>query len=169
MTETVKEYAEEQNLSVQEVLIKCRELGLKADSKDSILDEDAIIMLDNAINVISTDSEIDYNEADVLDEAVENIMMESNLKEVKDNGAKKQKLKKKNSSDTEYAKNKKAMYKNKEKLTSNEVDENVIAYKENMTVGELAQVLNVNGTELVKKLFELGMMLNINQSIDFGL
>ena len=45
MNMTVKEYAEEQHLSVQEILIKCRDLGLKADSKDSILDTDAVIML----------------------------------------------------------------------------------------------------------------------------
>jgi len=165
---TVKEYAEELGISIQEVLEKAKELGSKVTSGTDMLSEDDVIMLDNAINVISSDSEMDFSEADVLDEAVENIMMESNLKEVKDNGAKKQKLKKKNSTDNaEFIKNKKAMYKNKEKLATNEVDENVIAYKEGMTVSELAELLSVSGTELVKKLFTLGMMININQSIDF--
>ena len=165
---TVKEYASELGISVQEVLEKAKELGSKVSSGTDMLSEDDVIMLDNAINIISSDSEIDFHEADVLDEAVENIMMESNLKEVKDNGVKKQKLKKKNSYDnSEFIKNKKEMYKNKEKLATNAVDENVIAYKEGMTVSELAEVLSVSGTELVKKLFTLGMMININQSIDF--
>lgn len=165
---TVKEYAEELGISVQEVLEKAKELGSKASDGTDMLSEDDVIMLDNAINIISSDSEMDFHEADVLDEAVENIMMESNLKEVKDNGVKKQKLKKKNSSDnSEYMKNKKAMYKNKEKLATNEVDENVVAYKEGMTVSDLAETLKVTGTELVKKLFTLGMMITVNQSIDF--
>lgn len=165
---TVKEYAEELGISVQEVLEKAKELGSKVSSGTDVLSEDDVIMLDNAINVISSDSEMDFQEADVLDEAVENIMMESNLKEVKDNGVKKQKLKKKNSNDnSEYIKNKKAMYKNKEKLATNEVDESVVAYKEGMTVSELAELLGVTGTELVKKLFTLGMMITVNQSIDF--
>lgn len=165
---TVKEYANELGISVQNVLEKARELGSKVSSGTDMLSEDDVIMLDNAINIISSDSEMDFHEEDVLDEAVENIMMESNLSSVKDNGVKKQKLKKKNSFDnTEYIKNKKAMYKNKEKLATNEVDENVIAYKEGMTVSEFAEKLSVTGTEIVKKLFSLGMMININQSIDF--
>ena len=164
---TVKEYANELGLSVQEILIKCRDLDIKVTGADDMLDEDSVIMLDNAINVISTDSEIDYNEADVLDEAVENIMMESNLQEVKDTGVKKQKLKKKNNNDNDYLKNKKAMYKNKEKLTTNEVMENIIVYKEGMTVADLANSLNVNGSEIVKKLFTLGLMISLNQAIDF--
>ncbi len=164
---TVKEYANELGLSVQEILIKCRDLDIKVTGADDMLDEDSVIMLDNAINVISTDSEIDYNEADVLDEAVENIMMESNLQEVKDTGVKKQKLKKKNNNDNDYLKNKKAMYKNKEKLTTNEVMENIIVYKEGMTVADLANSLNVNGSEIVKKLFTLGLMISLNQVIDF--
>ena len=165
---SVKDYANELGISVQEVLEKAKELGSKVNSGTDMLSEDDVIMLDNAINVISSDSEMDFHEADLIDEAVENIMMESNLKEVKDNGVKKQKLKKKNSNDnSEFIKNKKAMYKNKEKLSTNEIDENVVAYKEGMTVSELADVLSVSGTELVKKLFTLGMMININQSIDF--
>ena len=80
---TVKEYASELGISIQEVLEKAKELGSKVTSGTDMLSEDDVIMLDNAINVISSDSEMDFSEADVLDEAVENIMMESNLKEVK--------------------------------------------------------------------------------------
>lgn len=36
-----------------------------------------------------------------------------------------------------------------------------------MSVGELANLLNVQAVELVKKLMGLGVMANINQSIDF--
>ena len=61
------------------------------------------------------------------------------------------------------------MYKNKEKLVSNKatVGDNVVLYKENMTVAELAKELGVNGTELVRKLFNLGVMATLNNAIDF--
>ena len=60
------------------------------------------------------------------------------------------------------------MYKNKEKLMSNaSVSEKVVLYKENMTVGELAKELNVTSGELVKKLFNLGVMATINMPISF--
>ena len=167
---TVKDYANESGFTVQEVLEKCKELDIRVSNADDYLDDDGIIMLDNCMNLISTETEMDYEEADELDEAVENIMMDSKISVKDHNTVKKQKLKKKNVSETnknEYLKNKKAMYKNKEKLSSNAVDENVVLYKEGLTVSELAQELEVDGVVLVKKLFTMGMMLNLNQSIDF--
>ena len=167
---TVKDYAEESGFTIQEVLEKCKELDIKVSSGNDFLDDDGIIMLDNTMHLISTETEMDYNDADELDEAVENIMMDSNLQKKDDNSTKKQKLKKKGTNEnnkTEYLKNKKAMYKNKEKLTTNEVDENVILYKEGMTLGELSNSLEVNATEVMKKLIGMGLMITINQSIDF--
>ena len=61
----------------------------------------------------------------------------------------------------------KEMYKHKEKLQSNTVEENVITYTENMTVQDLANKLEVNGTELIKKLISLGLMVSLNQAIDY--
>ena len=62
----------------------------------------------------------------------------------------------------------KEMYKHKEKLMSNKSSEdNVVLYKEGMTVQELAENLNVSGSELVKKLVSLGLMLSLSASIDF--
>ena len=36
-----------------------------------------------------------------------------------------------------------------------------------MTVGELATVLGVSGTDVIVKLMSMGLMLSLNQSIDF--
>jgi len=69
---TVKDYAKDLNLSVAEVLKKCIELSIKASSGDDYLTDDDIIMLDNTLNLISTDEEITYDE----DELVENIAMD---------------------------------------------------------------------------------------------
>lgn len=41
-----------------------------------------------------------------------------------------------------------------------------ITYEEGITVGELATKLNVESSEIVKKLFLLGIMANINQALD---
>ena len=168
---TVKDYAIESGFTVQEVLEKCKELDIKCSNANDFLDDDGIIMLDNTMHLISTETEMDYEDIEELDEAVENIMLDSNLAtKEKNTVVKKQKVKKKGVNENaknEYLKNKKAMYKNKEKLATNEVDENVVVYKEGMTLGELASVLNVQATEIIKKLFTLGLMININQAIDF--
>ena len=67
-----------------------------------------------------------------------------------------------------YAKKRKEMYKNKSKLqSSTNSDENIVLYKDGMTVGELATVLGVSGTDVIVKLMSMGLMLSLNQSIDF--
>ena len=58
---TVKEYANDLGLSVAEVLKKCNELGIKAKNADDHLEDDDIIILDNTLNLISTDDEITYD------------------------------------------------------------------------------------------------------------
>ena len=70
---------------------------------------------------------------------------------------------------SKYLKAKKNIYKHKEKLVSNENDDDsVILYKNNMTVKDLADELKVNASELVKKLFDLGVLTTLNQSLDFS-
>jgi translation initiation factor IF-2 len=176
---TVQEYAEEMNFTVQDVLNKCKELGIKANSKDDLLDDDGIIMLDNTMNLMDTDEELSMEENDTLDEYVEDIMASSNVaNSYKDERLSTEKVKKvnkqentsTNTNNKDFLKKKKQMYKNKEKLTSNtenNVDDSVVLYKEAMTVQELADELKVPGVDLVKKLIGLGMMISLPQSIDF--
>jgi len=167
---SVKEYANDTNHSVAEILKKCNELGINVKSGDDELSEDDIIILDNTINLISTDSETDYEEEDAIDEAVENLVESNNLDKNFANTNKKQKLKKKSqlqSSKDEYMSKRKEMYKHKEKLMNNASEDNVILYKDNMSVQELADTLNVSGTELIKKIMGLGLMLSLNNPIDY--
>ena len=153
---SVKEYAEDTQRTVEEILDKCQELEIEVLKENDMLDEEAIILLDNA-----------FDEA--LDEIVleEEALESSHEREVK----KPKKVKKSKEIDTSktLAQKKKAMYKSKEKLQSNAPinSDNVVLYKEGMTVAELADALGVKGAELVKKLFSLGLMVNINSSISF--
>ncbi len=167
---SVKEYANDTNLSVAEVLKKCQELGIDVKDKDSILEEDDIIILDNTINLISTDSDTSLDEEDAIDEVVEDLIESNNIEKTYGKLNKKQKIKNRSEvskSKEEYMSKRKEMYKHKEKLQSNTVEENVITYTENMTVQDLANKLEVNGTELIKKLISLGLMVSLNQVIDY--
>ena len=167
---TVKDYAKDVNLSVAEILKKCHELGISVNNANDELSEDDIIMLDNTINLISTDEEITFEEADDIDATVDEILTSSTFdKEIKDSVSK-QKLKKKDSNTfnkNEFNMLKKEMYKHKNKLMSNTSDDSVVVYKNDMTVGDLANALNISGTEIIKKLISLGLMVNINQKIEF--
>ena len=166
---SIKEYADSMNCTVQEILNKCRELGIKASDKDSFLEDDDIIVLDNAINIISTNTESTFEDNDALDEAVENILGEEiNSKPI----IKKEKLKKKgnnfSSKDNDYLNKKKAMYKNKAKLKSNDAsDDSIVLYEEGETVSGLANKLGISATDIIKKLISLGLMMNLNQVISF--
>jgi len=164
---SVLEYANDMNKTVSEILKKCQELNISAVNEEDMLDEDAITELDN---VFANMEEADNSEE--LDEIVDEIVTKEKINF--DTNVKKQKLKKKteiisNKDKKEFALRKKEMYKNKEKLISNapNTDNNVVIYKEGMTISELANALKVNGTELVKKLFNLGVMATLNNSISF--
>ncbi|MCR5788030.1 MAG: translation initiation factor IF-2 [Bacilli bacterium] len=166
---SVKDYANDVNLSVAEVLKKCQELQIEVKNADDELLEDDIIILDNAISLISTDEEASYEEKDAIDEVVDEIMESSDIKSNFHDEEKKEKFKnkKENKDNSEYKNLKKQMYKHKEKLQGNSQAENIVVYKDGMTVANLADELGVNGTELVKKLISLGLMLSVNQAVDY--
>ena len=163
---TVKEYATDVNLSVAEILKKCDDLGIEVKSGDDELTDEEIISLDNAINLITEDES--FEEEETIDEVVDAIVESSNMTKNINITDKKQKLKKKKDQETkDYSHLKKEMYKNKNKLMKNSKDDNVIIFKDGMSVGDLASALNVSGTDIIKKLMTLGLMINLNQAIDF--
>ena len=163
---SVREYAEDVNRKLEEILKKCEELGIAVSSEEDMLSEYDITELDN---ILGDESEEDLeNLAEDLAEEIadsEKIDMDHTIS--------KQKLNKKttqpNNHKKELASKKKEMYKHKEKLMSNapEQNESVVLYKEGMTVAELADRLHVAVPELVKKLFLLGIMATANNSISF--
>ncbi|MDD5865844.1 MAG: translation initiation factor IF-2 [bacterium] len=163
----IKDYAKDVNLSVAEVLRKCSELGIKADA-NAILSDDDIIMLDNTINLISTNKETTYEEEDQIDDVIEKVLQSENIDKTDSLVATaKQKLKKKDSNNNEFKNLKKQMYKNKTKLMSNSKEDNIVLYENNMTVADFANVLGVSSNDIIKKLMSLGLMLSINAPIDF--
>ena len=167
---SVKDYANDVNLSVAEVLKKCREMQIEVKTADDELSEDDIIILDNAISLISTEEEASYEEEDAIDEVVDEIMEQSDIKSNFHDEEKKEKFKVKkdnNKENNDFKNLKKQMYKHKEKLQTNNVADNIVIYKEGMSVSDLADELEVSGAELVKKLISLGLMLSVNQAVDY--
>ena len=59
------------------------------------------------------------------------------------------------------------MYKNKSKLMSNVKEDNIVLYEENMSVKGFAEALGVSLNDIIKKLMSLGLMLSMNEVIDF--
>lgn len=162
----IKDYAKGVNLSVAEVLRKCDELGIKADG-NSILSDDDIIMIDNTINLISTDKETTYEEEDQIDDVVEKVLQSENIVKKDMVANSKQKLKKKDSSNADFKNLKKQMYKSKSKLMSNVKEDNIVLYEEGMSVKAFTDALGVSLNDIIKKLMSLGLMLSMNEVIDF--
>ena len=162
----IKDYAKDVNLSVAEVLRKCDELGIKADGNSTLSDDD-IIMIDNTINLISTDKETTYEEEDQIDDVVEKVLQSENIVKKDMVANSKQKLKKKDSSNADFKNLKKQMYKNKSKLMSNVKEDNIVLYEEGMSVKAFADALGVSLNDIIKKLMSLGLMLSMNEVIDF--
>lgn len=171
---SVKEYASDVALSVSKIMELCNRLGIAVTMEDDMLDDEAIIMLDNEITTItpSTPNELEMNEELEEEQGLEDQLSfeeELNKTNTKNGKKKKNKSNKQNNKKNDFLKKRKEMYKHKDKLKSNTVvlDDNIVLYKEGMTVGEFSKSLDIPLGEVIKKLMSLGLMMNVNQSIDF--
>ena len=163
---SVSEYAIDVNKSVKEILDICKRLNISVNSEDDLLDDDSIILLDNEL----ANSDVIEDTIDDIDEESEiedfEDSYEEELEEVKVSPKKPsfKKVDKKN----DFQKQRKEMYKHKEKLISNlDSNDNEVLYTEGMVLSDLANLLGVSASEVIKKLMSLGKMLTINASIDF--
>ena len=173
---SVAEYASDMNIKVEEVLKKCDVLGIDVSNEDDLLDEDSIVELDNAFqndeseNTSTEENAVDeeiirkMDEDDYYDEMLDTMIdKKSAVENSFSNKVKKKKNKQKDLKDA-----KKAMYKNKEKLVSNENnnDQNIL-YKEGMTIKDLADALKEPVASIIKKLMSLGVIANMNAKISY--
>lgn len=175
---TIEDYALDVEKTIDEIKALCDKIGINYEDEKTPLDETDIILLDNELQ----DAE-DYVTGDVedleekfLDEEVSDKaeMLAMNTKFDLDNGTKFEKVKsnkqaKKTENKKDFLKERKKIYKHREKLQSNEAtqDENVILYNQGMNVTDLANALEVGAVEIVKKLMGLGVMASVNQAIDY--
>ena len=172
---SIEDYALELGVDTSLVISKVRELGFKYNNPSDILDDEAIIMLDNEMGDLSN------KENNLTEELQDKFEMEDRAEaaalahniEVYDEVKVKEKIKKKDSTklakDEDLSLKKKSIYKNKTKLKSNkeESSSNVVLYKEGMSVSDLANGIGVSAGDVVKKLIGMGLMISSNQAISF--
>ncbi len=174
---SILEYAQDVNKKVEEIIALCEKLNITAREEDDTLNQDDITMLDGEIKALeeatAEEHEEDSDETIIDDdffEKVENLAADTKLvTEVQKTKNKAKKEPKKDNNQKEFLKEKKEIYKHREKLMTNvnQEDDNVVLYKENMTVKELADALSVVPSELIKKLMGLGIMTTLNNALSF--
>lgn len=173
---TIEDYALDVGKTIDEIKALCDKIGINYEDEKTPLDETDIILLDNELQddeeVAEDNEELDEK---ILDEEVSDKaeILAMNTKFDLENETKFEKVKTKQVKKTEnkkdFLKERKKIYKHREKLQSNEnvQNENVILYNEGMNVTDLATALEVGAVEIVKKLMGLGVMASINQPIDY--
>ena len=168
---SIEDYALELGVTCEEVIDSLKKMGYNYKSKSDILDDEAIIMLDNELSKVE-ENNLTEELADKfeLEDRAEEAALAYNI-ELDEQVKVKEKFKKKDNKQNQedLSLKKKNIYKNKQKLQSNkeEVESNVVLYKEGMSVSDLANELKVPVTDVVKKLIGMGLMISSNQAISF--
>ena len=169
---SVLEYAQDVNRSVEEILSLCEKLQIKVNGEEDLLSQDDITELDSSLQTLDDNSDIDTDnnyDDDEFFEKVESLAANTKMVNEKQKTKIKQKKQPQNNEQNTFLKDKKELYKHREKLMTNEqkVEDNVVFYKENMTVKDLADNMGVAPSELIKKLMLLGIMTTLNNSLSF--
>ena len=173
------DYANDVGKSIEEIMALCDRLGIEYTDEESLLDDLSITILDNSLDDLVEEETLNTEEQEErrLEEEVEDKAEElafntkidledgTSFTKVKQN----KQAKKTDNNKKDFLKERKKMYKNKEKLQSNETvqDENVILYKNGMTVTDFANLVETAPIEIVKKCMGLGVMASVNQSLDY--
>ncbi|MCE4965642.1 translation initiation factor IF-2 [Staphylococcus chromogenes] len=155
----IYEYAKSLNIKSKDVIDELKKSGVEVSNHMQTLEDDQIKTLDQAFKKSNTSSE--------QKDAKQNNKKNNNSKQPqqKNNGnAKNNKNNKRNHKNNKQNRN------NKQKQAQQPAEPkempSKITYTEGITVGELAEKLGVDSSEIIKKLFLLGIMANINQSLD---
>lgn len=152
----IYEYAKELNLKSKDVIDELKKMNVEVSNHMQALEDDQIAQLNKKFKP-STQSNNKAN-ASKADKPAQNNQKQQQKNNQKPNKNKKQQNKKNNGKQN----------KKQQRDSQPEVKEipAKITYQDGITVGELAEKINVDSSEIVKKLFLLGIMANINQSLD---
>lgn len=152
----VYEYAKQQNVSTKDIITKLNEMNIEVSNHMAMLDEEVVNQLDKQLNDTVTKKPSIVEE---FDEA-ENVEVVRTAK--KNSNKKKKRDKDKKSSDTRQ--DRYATLQKGRKAAADVPDK--ITFVGSLTVGELAKELGREPSEIIKKLFLLGIMATINQDLD---
>ncbi|PTF95548.1 translation initiation factor IF-2 [Staphylococcus chromogenes] len=171
----IYEYAKSLNIKSKDVIDELKKSGVEVSNHMQTLEDDQIKTLDQAFKKSNTSSE--QKDAKKNNNASTQQQKKDQPKQNnKKNNTSKQ-PQQKNNGNSKNNKNNKRNHKNNKQNRNNKQKQaqqptepkempSKITYTEGITVGELAEKLGVDSSEIIKKLFLLGIMANINQSLD---
>ena len=154
----IYEYAKELNVKSKEIIDELKKMDVEVSNHMQALEDGQIKMLDKKFKSSQNEKNKKQN--------TQNNHQKQQSK--KDNNQNKSNSKKKNNKNSKNNKNNKNNNKGKNNKSAAEPKEmpSKITYEEGITVGELADKLNIESSGIIKKLFLLGIVANINQSLD---
>ena len=161
LTNAESSNTDQQKSSTESVVTSTEDVVVKTD--DTTDDEEIQKALQEAEQEVNKDDEY-LQELDDYDQSSERITKAP--KEVKDSKRKKKSNKNKEKKNKKQAKSREQVTPDNIQQERKEDSPNKIYYQEGITVGELAEKLNKDASEIVKNLFMVGIVTNINQSLD---
>ncbi|WP_243386904.1 translation initiation factor IF-2 [Bacillus kexueae] len=165
----VYEYAKQQNLSSKEVIQTLKNLNIEVTNHMSMIDNEVVQQLNKQLTSSSQETEQVKTEKKQRNNGENMSNTQANNSKKKEN--RKQDSFKKNDQPKGNKKNKKQNKKNKHqaqqpKVAAKKELPEKITFTDSLTVGELAEKLGKEPSEIIKKLMMLGVMATINQDLD---
>ena len=151
----IHEYAKQHNLQSKEVINTLNESGKDFSSHMQTLNDDDVKLLDQKF--VKKEKKNDKPKQNKEKKHKHNNKKQDNKKNVNKKNDKKNKQQKQQPKQQE---------KPVKEAKAEVQGEKTFTYEEGITVGELASKINVDASKVVKDLFMLGIMTNINQSLD---
>ncbi|PCF73329.1 translation initiation factor IF-2 [Staphylococcus delphini] len=169
----IYEYAKDLNIKSKDVIDELKKTGIEVSNHMQTLEDDQVKVLDKVFKKNQAPKQ--QKEQKNTQSNHKNQKQGSNQKQSnhQKQGNNNQQQKGKNNGPKQNKKNNKGN-KNKKQNKKNAPQQpsepkelpSKITYTEGITVGELSDKLGVDSSEIIKKLFLLGIMANINQSLD---
>ncbi|HEC2159298.1 TPA: translation initiation factor IF-2 [Staphylococcus delphini] len=169
----IYEYAKDLNIKSKDVIDELKKTGIEVSNHMQTLEDDQVKVLDKVFkkNQVPKQQKEQKNTQSNHKNQKQGSNQKQSNNQKQGNNNQQQKAKnngpKQNKKDNKGNKNKKQNKKNAPQQPSEPKElPSKITYTEGITVGELSDKLGVDSSEIIKKLFLLGIMANINQSLD---
>lgn len=162
----IYEYAKSLNIKSKDAIDELKKNGVEVSNHMQTLEADHVKILDKVFNKkAANDKKADAPKKDNK-QAKGNNQQGKGKQQPKNNKGNNQPNNKKNKRNNKNNNNKKQQQQQQPKPAEPKEMPSKITYTEGITVGELAGKLGVDASEIIKKLFLLGIMANINQALD---
>ncbi|UWF55914.1 translation initiation factor IF-2 [Staphylococcus hyicus] len=166
----IYEYAKSLNIKSKDVIDELKKSGVEVSNHMQTLEDDHVKTLDKAFKKDNTSKEQSSSKKNQSTQSGQKKEQPKQNQNKQHNSAKNNGNAKQTKNNKRHNKNNKQNRNQKQKQAPPAPEPKAmpskITYTEGITVGELADKLGVDSSEIIKKLFLLGIMANINQSLD---